>query len=230
MPYEASRLLDGARAFGFDKCLYVVEVLDGETDHPLEAIGSGLTAEYMSGYFKRMPQDPLRRMVARGEIPVGNTPIAYENTGSALSIALDRRLSSSDTSLLRWCLSQGIRTGIGFRIRMSQGRHASLNFYSSASHGQGNLDAAMQALFLIGHQIHARLEPQVPQGCGDLLSRREVECLDWIARGLGNRQIADTLGLSPETVKDHVSSLFQKLCVNSRAQAVSRGHVLSYLG
>lgn len=229
MPDDAALLVNRARRFGFDKCMYVIEVPDGETDQPIEAIGAGLSAEYRADYLKRVQQDPLRRMVARGEIEVGNTPIAYENTGSALSIASGRRLSSSDTSLLRWCLAQGIRTGIGFRIRMSQGRHASVNFYSAEAYAAANLEAAMPELFLIGHQLHARLERDLPRRRDGILSKREAECLSWIARGLGNRQIAETLGLSVETVKDHVRSLFNKLQVNSRAQAVMRGSMLAYL-
>lgn len=229
MPDHAGALIDRARSFGFDKCMYVIEVADGSTDQPIEAVGAGLTTEYRADYLKRVQQDPLRRMVARGEIAVGNTPIAYENTGSALSIASDRRLSSSDTSLLRWCLAQGIRTGIGFRIRMSHGRHASVNFYSPERHAISSLEAAMPEVFLIGHLLHARLERDLPRRPDGGLSKREAECLCWIARGLGNRQIAETLGLSVETVKDHVRSLFNKLQVNSRAQAVMRGSALAYL-
>ncbi len=230
MPTEAAALLAGAAAVGFDKCLYAVEVLHGETERPLEAIASGLTLQHMTDFLKRVPQDPLRRMLARGEIPVGSTPIAYENMGTHLSIARDRRLSVSDTDLLRWGLAQGVRTGINFRIRMPQCRYASVNFYSTAAHSERDLGSAMQALFLIGHQIHERLEPRLPGNPNILLSRREIECLDWIARGLGNREIAETLGLSIETVKEHVQGLFQKLEVNNRAHAVTRGYALSYLG
>ncbi len=229
MHCEAAALLDGARSFGFDKCLYVVEVLDSYVDLPLHAVEAGLTAEHAGEFMRRVPQDPLRRMLARGEIPIGNTPISYENTGKALSIAGDHKLSVTDTSLLRWCLSQGVRTGVNFRIRMSQRRYASVNFYSAGSHCERDLDAAVPALFLIGHRIHAMLEPNMPRGRENLLTHREAECLDWIARGLRNRQIAETLGLSIDTVKEHIHSLFRKLEVGTRAQAVARGHALTYL-
>lgn len=226
---DAASLMDGARAWGFDKCMYLVEVLDGETDQPLEAIGTGLTAEYMNNFFKRVTQDPLRRMVARGEIPVGTTPVTYENTGSSLSIAPGRHISTGDAALLRWCLSQGIRTGVGFRINMSHGRLATLNFYSEATFDACDLDAASQALFLVGHRIHATLEPHLRLRRGNILSGRESECLEWIARGVGNRQIAQMLGLSLDTIKEHVQNLYRKLQVNSRAEAVARGYMLALL-
>ncbi len=229
MDAGAAQLLADANGLGFDKCLYVLDVLDEYAQAPLQAVGTGLTADHSSQFMKRVPQDPLRRMLARGEISIGNTPITYENTGRALSIGSDQKLSASDASLLRWALAQGVRTGVNFRIRMSQRRYASLNFYSAGTHTPRDLEKAVQALFLIGHRMHAMLEPNLPRGRDNLLSARELECLEWIARGLSNRQIADLLGLSVDTVKEHIQGLFQKLNVGGRAQAVSRAHMLSYL-
>jgi len=229
MPSEAAALLEQVRSVGFDRLMYGVDMLDGEIDMPLEVLDYGFTSPYTRLYLDRLRQDPLRRMVARGEIDVF-TPIAFENDGKSLSIARERRFSSGDLSLLSWCLSQGVRTGISFRIRMPRGRGASLNFYSEHSLSQKELDAAMQRLFLAGHQVHARLEPRLSRRYDKLLSDREAECLEWIALGKSNPEIATLLGLSPDTVKEHVQSLFHKLKVNGRAQAVSRGHMLAYLG
>jgi DNA-binding NarL/FixJ family response regulator len=52
------------------------------------------------------------------------------------------------------------------------------------------------------------------------LSERETEVLVLVAQGLTNRQIADELYLSPETVKTYVSRLYAKLGVSNRASAV----------
>ena len=230
MDAGAASLLSEASGLGFDKCLYVLESLDDYVRPPLEAVGIGLTNEHRAEFMKRVPQDPLRRMLARGEIPIGNTPISYENTGRALSIGSEHKMSATDASLLQWCLAQGVRTGVNFRIRMSRGRYASVNFYSASHHGTSDLVRAVEALFLIGHRMHAILEPNMPDGREqNPLSRRELECLGWIARGLSNREIADVLGLSVDTVKEHIQGAFQKLNVSSRAQAVSRAHILAYL-
>jgi DNA-binding CsgD family transcriptional regulator len=230
MPTQPADLLERARAIGFDKLMYGVDVLDGDIDPPLEVVGWGLSTDYLNQYLTRLRQDPLRRMVARGDIPVGNTPITFENRVSSLSIARHCKLSVSDMSLLKWFLSNGIRTGISFRIRMAHGRHASLNFYSPFSFGEGDLGAATQSLFMVGHQVHEYLEPNLAKAPGKQLSSREAECLEWIAFGKSNSEIAELLGLSVDTVKEHVRALFQKLQVNGRAQAVARGHVLAYLG
>lgn len=53
------------------------------------------------------------------------------------------------------------------------------------------------------------------------LSHREREVLDLVAAGLTNAQIADRLCLTEHTVKSHVSSVFTKLRVHSRSEAIA---------
>jgi DNA-binding NarL/FixJ family response regulator len=52
------------------------------------------------------------------------------------------------------------------------------------------------------------------------LSPREQEVLDAIATGANNATIADRLGLAPKTVGNHISSIFLKLGVASRSEAI----------
>ena len=52
------------------------------------------------------------------------------------------------------------------------------------------------------------------------LTAREREVLRLIAQGLTNAAIAERLVLSPKTVRNHVSNIFSKLGVSSRAEAV----------
>jgi DNA-binding NarL/FixJ family response regulator len=54
------------------------------------------------------------------------------------------------------------------------------------------------------------------------LSPREREVLDLLAAGVSNADIAKRLYLSPKTVRNHVSSVFSKLQVADRAQAIVR--------
>jgi DNA-binding NarL/FixJ family response regulator len=54
------------------------------------------------------------------------------------------------------------------------------------------------------------------------LTEREREILDLIARGDGNPMIARRLGIRPKTVRNHVSNIFTKLGVDSRAEAIRR--------
>lgn len=52
------------------------------------------------------------------------------------------------------------------------------------------------------------------------LSAREIEVLDYIARGNSNKEIARALKISDQTVKNHITSILRKLAVNDRTQAV----------
>lgn len=56
-----------------------------------------------------------------------------------------------------------------------------------------------------------------------LLTPREVEILGALGEGLSNKAIARRLEISQHTVKFHIESLFRKLGVRSRAQAVVKG-------
>ncbi|MGI8714820.1 MAG: LuxR C-terminal-related transcriptional regulator [Solirubrobacteraceae bacterium] len=62
-----------------------------------------------------------------------------------------------------------------------------------------------------------------------LLSEREREVLGLIASGSTNREIAQTLYLSPHTVKEHTSALYRKLNARNRAEAVQRAQRMGLL-
>jgi len=55
------------------------------------------------------------------------------------------------------------------------------------------------------------------------LTDRESEVLGLVAKGLANKQIAVALGISEHTVKFHVSSIYTKLNVTNRTEAVRAG-------
>lgn len=55
------------------------------------------------------------------------------------------------------------------------------------------------------------------------LTERESEVLGLLSQGLANKQIAVELGISEHTVKFHVSSIYQKLNVTNRTEAVRAG-------
>jgi two-component system, NarL family, response regulator LiaR len=55
------------------------------------------------------------------------------------------------------------------------------------------------------------------------ITRRELEILELIARGLSNREIAEKLFVSESTVKTHSSRVFDKLGARRRTQAVQLG-------
>jgi len=71
-----------------------------------------------------------------------------------------------------------------------------------------------------------RLKPTFRVQVLHTLSPRETDILTLIAGGLSNKEIARSLYIGPETVKSHLKSVFTKLGVERRAQAVSRAQTL----
>ena len=77
-----------------------------------------------------------------------------------------------------------------------------------------------------GGVARARLEPgellaQAHHIADDPLSEREIAVLRLVAEGKANKEIAQALSLSEETVKAHLKNLFAKLDVNDRTHAVT---------
>ena len=58
------------------------------------------------------------------------------------------------------------------------------------------------------------------------ITRRELEILELVARGLSNREIGETLFVSENTVKTHCSRAFDKLGARRRTEAVQRSREL----
>ena len=56
-------------------------------------------------------------------------------------------------------------------------------------------------------------------GFGEL-TEREREVLDLVAEGLGNDDIAQRLAISPKTVRNHITHIFEKLTTKTRSQAI----------
>jgi len=65
----------------------------------------------------------------------------------------------------------------------------------------------------------AELSRKTP--AGDTLSDREIEVLRLMAGGESNKDIADHLSITQSTVKTHIASIFQKLNVTTRTEAVT---------
>jgi NarL family two-component system response regulator YdfI len=63
----------------------------------------------------------------------------------------------------------------------------------------------------------------LPGAAQQALTAREIEVLNMLAEGLGNKAIAWRLGISEHTIKFHLSSIFTKLNASSRTEAVTLG-------
>jgi DNA-binding NarL/FixJ family response regulator len=74
--------------------------------------------------------------------------------------------------------------------------------------------------------VHSFKQTTPPEAQGEPLTAREMEVLDYLAKGFIYKQIADALGISYRTVHTHIEHIYQKLHVRSRSQAVAKFHRL----
>jgi len=103
----------------------------------------------------------------------------------------------------------------------------------SESLGAGTRSFVKGVLTMVGHangipRIHSREEP-TELAVAASISPREQEALRMLGAGLSNREIAERYSISTSTVKTHIESIFRKLGVSSRTQAIAEGKKLDLI-
>jgi two-component system response regulator DesR len=84
-----------------------------------------------------------------------------------------------------------------------------------------------EAVRMVGRGMTVFREMEEPPA--NRLSEREREVLDLIASGATNREIAESLHISPWTVKEYTGGVYRKLGVRNRTEAVQRAQRLGLL-
>lgn len=75
----------------------------------------------------------------------------------------------------------------------------------------------------IARKVVQSLQQQAPSARPDeVLSKRESEVLGYVARGYGDKEVAEALGLTPATVRSYLKTIYGKLHVHSRTQAIAK--------
>jgi DNA-binding NarL/FixJ family response regulator len=151
------------------------------------------------------------------------------------------RLQRPDVTLmdLQMPTMSGIETIIAIRDESSDARIIVLTTYRGDVQVVRALKAGARGYVLKGHvhkalldtirAVHAgekRISPEVAAELADHtgeeeLTAREIAVLRLIALGNANKEIAAQLRISDETVKSHVTNIFEKLGVNDRTHAVT---------
>ena len=85
----------------------------------------------------------------------------------------------------------------------------------------GAIRAAAEGKPLLAPDVAAHIMERVRWPSDEGLSGREVEVLELVARGKGNKEIARTLWISEATVKSHLLHIYDKLGAADRASAVA---------
>jgi NarL family two-component system response regulator YdfI len=114
-----------------------------------------------------------------------------------------------DANILR-----GLRAGARGYLLKDTSRQALFDAIRAAARGESLLPSAVLDT-VMAHLVRSKASKAEP------LSPREHEVLSLVARGAPNKDIALQLHISERTVKAHVTGIFNKLGVNSRAEAVA---------
>jgi two-component system, NarL family, response regulator len=140
---------------------------------------------------------------------------------------------------LRMPLMSGVEAAIAIRKEFPQARLIVLTSYSGDEDIRRARAAGVQAYLTKDvlrneflktiRTVHAGGEYLPPalaaaleaQGDSPMLSKREIEVLELVARGLGNKQIAHALDITEATAKNHVQHILQKLGAQDRTQATT---------
>lgn len=177
---------------------------------------------------RRMVVDTLDA-IAYALTKVGLYQEAGELIGSSHGIrrhyAVGAMSRSGDSMVI---ISERVRTALGdgpFQLAIDRGTRRS---YEEA------IDSAFQALERAKEALHTAppadgSDPETENSYTKdeqetfKLTKREVEVLQLLARGLSDKDIADSLSISPRTAMTHVSNILTKLKVNRRSAATSVG-------
>ena len=179
---------------------------------------------------------PLRRLLTRPTME--GVPANELLRFSAIETALGRACSAvSDGSLddgyelLIRCLRIGAARGLRM-VFVDAGRPmlALLEglYYAIPTDDAQLADLRPYIATLLRSTAQANSADPSPITCRTL-SRRETGVLQMIANGMSNKRIAQSLGITPETVKSHAKSIFVKLATRTRAQAVARAEAIGFL-
>ena len=165
--------------------------------------------------------------------------VAEASTGSQ-AVSLFRELAPDVTLMdLRLPDKTGIDVTREIRSRNPEAKIIALTSYDGDQDIYRALEAGVRG-YLLKEMVHAEIirairtvfsgkrfiPPEVTEQLSGFfpevaLTPREVEVLSLVARGFGNKEVADVLGTAPGTVKVHVQSILSKLGAKDRTHAVT---------
>jgi two-component system response regulator DegU len=115
-------------------------------------------------------------------------------------------------------LFAAIKAGASGYVLKDAPPERTLEAIRSAARGEGFLGPSLVGRVMAEFARVSRLRAAAKEVFAEL-TRREIEVLELLGKGLRNKDIAARLFLSEKTVKNHISNIFMKLHVNDRTEA-----------
>ncbi len=166
---------------------------------PIFAIDRDMTIRWLNRASRELVGDhegnPFTDVLEPGSVPTANRAFAQKIVGNVASTEYEVTLRKRDGSLVRAEVS------------------------SVPVHGDRNI-AGVFGLVTLDDQA-----PPPRATDGEItLTPRQAQVLHLLARGCSTEQMADELGVAPDTVRNHVRAILRRLGVHSRLEAVIEAH------
>lgn len=193
--------------------MYVFSYVHHQNDIAGHGVSSSYPCDWLDHYVSHnyITFDPIYR-------------IGWEKSGifDWASISKTHSLSRDETRLMNEASDAGLVSGAAAAIHLGYGSMIGFGFASSSRHSFGR-DHLSQLYAMAGQfqLVHTSLAPN-PERAEVKLSARQKEVLQWIATGKTRADIATIMGISEDTVDDHLRQVFRKLGCNDKVVAVLR--------
>lgn len=225
-PYELfNRLVEAASPLGFDYIAYAS--LEGIGRWEREALsGPAIMLNFPAAWEKHYRANEYHRIDPVFQYAhVAGKPFFWEDLRRLML------LTPEQAKLLDDAAAVGLQDGACVPLYGPKGGVALISFAASRPNPQAS--SCLAYLNLLAAQFHLaymRFAPvDVTPEKSPPITRRERECLRWIARGKSSADIAAILGISENTVNFHIKKLLGKLEVHSRTVAVLRAQNMGLL-
>ena len=125
-------------------------------------------------------------------------------------------------------LFEAVKCGAAGYVLKDSSRDELIQAIYTVAGGGSLLDPSLTSQLL--RRLASEVKPSSAAGAPvERLTRREMEVLQLVAQGLTNKEIADRLVVSVETVKTHITHIMDKLEASDRTQAAVRAVALGLL-
>lgn len=201
---------------GFDRYAYCALTRHDRYDtgeNPAPAVAHNFPAAWIDYYFEHdyQTKDPVVLLA-----PEIERPFLWDSLNGPY------KLDRVQKTLMREANEAGLKDGVGVPLHGPRGNVCLVTF--AAADGHPSPGDELPKLEVLATQFHSAYSA-VGRSENDrrstaVLSRRERECLQWIAFGKSSWDIGMILHISENTVNFHVRNVFRKLDANTRTLAV----------
>ncbi|HEY5410237.1 MAG TPA: LuxR C-terminal-related transcriptional regulator [Caulobacteraceae bacterium] len=140
------------------------------------------------------------------------------------------RVSAKERALWADAADNDMRDGLVVRTMAPTGQLLSIRMLTAEQHIRTADKSLLETLAIVFSALRHRFhEQEIDVPLNATLTRREAECLRWAAQGLHDYEIAERLGISANTVRNHMQNAMRKLGSSSRLAAYYRALSLGAL-